>query len=46
MIGLPSEARVWLARGATDMRRGFDGLLRRFGAALFGIRLSGYRRAA
>lgn len=26
MIGLPSETRVWLASGATDMRRGFNGL--------------------
>ena len=26
MIGLPTETRVWLASGATDMRRGFDGL--------------------
>ena len=26
MIGLPVETRVWLASGATDMRRGFDGL--------------------
>jgi hypothetical protein len=26
MIGLPSEMRVWLASGATDMRRGVDGL--------------------
>ena len=26
MIGLPSGTRVWLAAGATDMRRGFDGL--------------------
>lgn len=26
MIGLPSESRVWLASGVTDMRRGFDGL--------------------
>ena len=26
MIGLPAETRVWLASGATDMRRGFDGL--------------------
>ncbi len=26
MIGLPCETRVWLASGATDMRRGFDGL--------------------
>jgi len=28
MIGLPSGTRVWLAAGATDMRRGFDGLAR------------------
>lgn len=26
MIGLPAGTRVWLAAGATDMRRGFDGL--------------------
>ena len=26
MIGLPAETRVWLAAGATDMRKGFDGL--------------------
>jgi transposase len=26
MIGLAAETRVWLASGATDMRRGFDGL--------------------
>lgn len=26
MIGLPSEARVWLAVGHTDMRRGMAGL--------------------
>ena len=26
MIGLPSGTRVWLAAGATDLRRGFDGL--------------------
>lgn len=26
MIGLPTGTRVWLAAGATDMRRGFDGL--------------------
>jgi len=26
MIGLPSGTRVWLASGATDMRKGFDGL--------------------
>ena len=28
MIALPSGVRVWLAAGATDMRRGFDGLTR------------------
>jgi transposase len=26
MIGLPSSARIWVAAGATDMRKGFDGL--------------------
>ena len=26
MIGLPSGARVWLAAGHADMRKGFDGL--------------------
>jgi len=26
MIGLPADTRVWLVAGATDMRRGFDGL--------------------
>ena len=26
MIGLPSGTRMWLAAGATDLRRGFDGL--------------------
>lgn len=26
MIGLPAGTRVWLAAGATDMRKGFDGL--------------------
>lgn len=28
MIALPAGARVWLAAGTTDMRRGFDGLAR------------------
>ena len=28
MIALPPGTRVWLAAGATDMRRGFDGLAR------------------
>ena len=26
MIALPSGARIWIAAGATDMRKGFDGL--------------------
>ncbi len=26
MIGLPLGARVWLAAGVTDLRKGFDGL--------------------
>jgi transposase len=26
MIALPAGAKVWLAAGATDMRKGFDGL--------------------
>ena len=26
MIGLPAGTRVWLAAGATDMRKGFNGL--------------------
>ena len=26
MIGLSADTRVWLAAGATDMRKGFDGL--------------------
>lgn len=26
MIGLPAGTKVWIAAGATDMRRGFDGL--------------------
>jgi len=26
VIGLPSGTRVWLVAGATDMRKGFDGL--------------------
>lgn len=28
MIALPPGAKVWLAAGTTDMRRGFDGLAR------------------
>jgi len=26
MIGLPARTRIWLVAGATDMRRGMDGL--------------------
>ena len=26
MIGLPTDTRVWIAAGVTDMRRGMDGL--------------------
>ena len=26
MIQLPTETRIWIAAGVTDMRRGFDGL--------------------
>ena len=26
MIALPPNSHVWLAAGATDMRKGFDGL--------------------
>jgi transposase len=26
VIGLPAGARIWLVAGATDMRKGFDGL--------------------
>lgn len=26
MIGLPSNTRVWIVAGLTDMRKGFDGL--------------------
>jgi transposase len=32
--GPPSGVRVWLAAGATDMRRGFDGLARQVQEAL------------
>lgn len=36
MIGFPSEGRIWLACGATDMRKGFDGL-----AAIVQLQLAG-----
>jgi transposase len=35
MIALPAGVQVWLAAGATDMRKGFDGL-----AALVQMQLS------
>jgi transposase len=35
MIALPAGVQVWLAAGATDMRKGFDGL-----AALVQVQLS------
>src|SRR5271165_2812751 len=42
MISLPSGARVWLACGRTDMRKGIDGLAvlaeDPFGGALFAFR--------
>lgn len=47
MIVLPSGARIWLARGYTDMRKGMDGLAMLaqqvlaedpFGGALFAFR--------
>jgi transposase len=34
MIGLPSGTRVYIACGATDMRRGFDGLAAQVETAL------------
>ncbi|SEF03520.1 transposase [Rhizobiales bacterium GAS188] len=34
MIGLPAGTRVWLAAGATDIRKGFDGLSMLVQAAL------------
>jgi transposase len=34
VISLPAGTRVWLAAGATDMRRGFDGLARQVQQAL------------
>ena len=34
MIGLPAGTRVYIACGATDMRRGFDGLSAQVEAAL------------
>ena len=42
MIPVPSGARVWLAAGHTDMRKGFDGLaLHGAGDAASAIRMAG-----
>jgi len=37
MIPVPSGVRVWLATGATDMRRGMNGLTLQVQEALGGI---------
>lgn len=42
MIGLPAGTRVWLAAGATDMRRGFDGLAATVQATLLEDPFSGH----
>lgn len=42
MIGLSSGTRVWLAAGATDMRRGFDGLAAQVQTVLKADPLSGH----
>ncbi len=42
MIGLPAGTRVWLAAGATDMRRGFDGLAATVQATLHEDPFSGH----
>ena len=41
MIPAPSGARVWLAAGHTDMRKGFDGLALLVQETLSGIRTAG-----
>jgi transposase len=42
MIGLPSGTRIWLAAGATDMRRGMDGLASLVQSALEAKPFSGH----
>ena len=42
MIGLPTNTRVWLAAGHTDMRRGFDGLAAMVQSALAENPFSGH----
>ena len=41
MIPVPSGARVWLAAGHTDMRKGFDGLALLVQETLGVIRMAG-----
>ena len=42
MIGLASGTRVWLAAGASDLRRGFDGLSRQVQQVLGHYPFSGH----
>lgn len=42
MIGLPAGTRIWLVAGATDMRRGFDGLSAQVQTALEADPFSGH----
>ena len=42
MIALPAGVKVWLAAGATDMRKGLDGLAAR--RAGIGLRVAGRMR--
>ena len=37
MIPVPGGVRVWLATGPTDMRKGFNRLLKKCGFGLFGL---------
>jgi len=41
MIPVPSGARVWLAAGHTDMRKGLDGLALLVQEVLSAIRMAG-----
>ncbi|RYF55650.1 MAG: transposase [Comamonadaceae bacterium] len=42
MIGLPSNTRVWIVAGHTDMRKGFDGLAALVQTALTANPFSGH----
>ncbi len=42
MIALPAGARIWIAAGVTDMRRGFTGLSAQVQTALEREPLSGH----